>query len=87
MMDPLATEKTYLREHLDELASAHPGKFLLIKGDQVHGAFETYKQGVIEGARQFGAGPFLVRSVLQPNDPEPLNIPTLTTGISIISCS
>ena len=54
-MDPLATEKTYMRKHLDELASAHPGKFLLIKGDQVHGAFETYKQGVIEVAKQFGA--------------------------------
>ena len=87
MMDPLATEKTYLRTHLDRLASAHPGKFLLIKGDQVHGAFETYKQGVIEGAKQFGAGPFLVRSVLQPDDPEPLNILTLTTGISFVAHS
>ena len=48
-MDPLATEKTYMRKHLDELASAHPGKFLLIKGDQVHGAFETYKQGLSRG--------------------------------------
>ena len=87
MTDPLATEKTYLRKNLDELASAHPGKFLLIKGDQVHGAFETYEQGVVEGAKRFGAGPFLVRSVLQPDDPEPLNIPTLTTGISTVAYS
>ena len=66
MTDPLAKEKTYLKENQAELAIQHPGKYLLIKDDEVHGAFETYEQGVSGGAGLFGAGPFLVRSVLRP---------------------
>ncbi len=81
MTDLLATEKTYLADHQSELVQKHPGKFLLIKGKAVHGAFQTYEQGVIEGTARFGAGPFLVRNVSATSDPEAPNIPALSIGL------
>ena len=87
MTDPLAKEKTYLKENQAKLAIQHPGKYLLIKGDGVHGAFETYEQGVSAGARLFGAGPFLVRSVLNPDDSEAPSIPALSVGVPLVAHS
>ena len=83
MTDPLGMEKTYLKKHQSELAEAYPGRYLVIQGEKVYGAFETYDQGVNEGVKMLGAGPFLVRSVLQPEDPPPLSIPTLALGMPL----
>ena len=83
--DPLKQEKEYLKSHQVKLAEQYPGKYLLIKGDTVHGAFETYEQGVIEGAKLFGASHFLVRSVLQPDDVEAPSIPALSVGVPLIA--
>ena len=58
MADPLAKEKVFLKQNQATLAEQYPGKYLLIKGEQVYGAFETYEQGVNAGVQQFGAGPF-----------------------------
>ena len=87
MTDLLAKEKTYLKENQAELAAQHPGKYLLIKGDKTHGAFETYEQGVSAGVKLFGAGPFLVRSVLHPEDLEAPSIPALSVGVPLIAHS
>ncbi len=85
MTDPLATEKAFLKQNQAMLAERHPGRYLLIEGERVHGAFETYEQGVSAGVRQFGAGPFLVRSVLEPDDPEAPNIPALSVGVPFVA--
>ena len=58
---------------------------MLIKGNVIHGAFETYEQGVTDGAKLFGAGPFLVRSVLQPDDLEAPSIPALSVGVPLVA--
>ena len=80
--DILLTEKTYLKEHQAEFAAKYPGRqYLVIKGETVCGAYETYEQGVLAGVRLLGAGPFLVRSWLHPEDPEPVNIPVISLGI------
>ncbi len=79
----LVTERKFLRAQCKELAKQYPGKYLLIKGETVHGAFPTYEQGVSEAARLFGAGPCLVRSVEQPDDPPPLDVPALSLGIPL----
>ena len=82
MSDLLIKEKTYLKAHQKELAEKYPGRqYLVIQGETIHGAYETYDQGVIEGIKLLGAGPFLVRSWLRPEDPEPVNIPVLSLGI------
>ena len=85
MSDPLAKEKAFLRENHEALSSAYPGKYLLIMGEEVHGAFETYDEGVVAGAKLFGAGPFLVRSVLRPEDADVPSIPALSVGVPFIA--
>ena len=87
MADPLAREKAFLKASQVTLAEEYPGKYLLIKGEAVHGGFETYDQGVNVGVRLFGAGPFLVRSVLHPDDSEAPSIPALSTGVPLVAFS
>lgn len=84
MEDMLAREKAYLRDHQGELAAKYPGKYLVIQGETIYGAYETYDQGVVEGVTLLGAGPFLVRSVLQPDD-ETVNIPALSVGVPLVA--
>ena len=85
MTDPLATEKAFLRANREKFASLHPGKFLLIKGEHLYGAFDTYDQGVRKGVAQFNIGPFLVRSVVQADDLEEPTIPALSLGVPLVA--
>ncbi len=85
MADPLAKEKAFLRRKQKTLAERYPGRYLLIRGEEVHGAFETYDEGVTAGVQVFGAGPFLVRSVLKPEDAEAPSIPALSVGVPFIA--
>ena len=85
MADPLATEKAFLRENQQALSARHSGKYLLLKGAEVHGAYETYDQGVTAGVEEFGAGPFLVRSVQWPQDSESPRIPALSIGLPLVA--
>lgn len=81
-IDVLETEKAYLKEHQEELiAKYRECPYLVLRGETVLGAYETYEQGVDEAVENFGKGPFLVRSVYHPEDPEPISIPALTLGI------
>ena len=78
----LLKERTYLKEHQAELiAKYYDRQYLVIKGEQVYGACETYDQAVTEGVRKLDRGPFLVRSVYHPEDPEPVHIPALSLGL------
>ena len=54
--------ETYER-HKDELVSQSEGKFVLIHGDLIAGVFDTYKDALGVGYRQFGLEPFLVKQV------------------------
>lgn len=85
MVDPLATEKAYLKAHLEELTHAYPEKYLLLKGERAFGSFETYGEGVEAGVRLFGRGPFLVRSITAPDDGEAPSIPALAVGVPLVA--
>ena len=87
MAELLAREKAYLKENQASFAGKYPGKFLVIKEETIHGAFETYEQGVFAGTELLGAGPFLVRSVLHPDDLEAPNIPALSVGVPLVANS
>ena len=41
MTDLLTKENAYLKVNRETLASHYPGKYVLIKGEEVYGAFET----------------------------------------------
>ena len=86
MSKTLTAERAYLKKNQERLRRRYPGKFLLIKGSRVHGAYDTREAGVLAGVRRFpDARAFLVRSVDQPEDPVVSN-PALSLGIPL-SCS
>lgn len=84
MADLLAVEREYLKENQEELRQKHPGKYLLIKGTEVHGAYETRDEAIAAGVRQFPepGATFLVRSVEDVADPIFRN-PALSIGIPL----
>lgn len=84
MPELLTTERTFLKKNIEALAREYPGRYLLIKGENVHGAFETYELAVEAGIKLFGRGPFLARSVTDP-DPAPVTIPVLAIGAPLVS--
>ena len=79
--DILAIEKKFLKQNLDKFNKEHPGRFLLIKGEELHGAYGSRLDGIEVGCRLFGEGPFLVRSAAEPDDPETYVIPSLALGV------
>ncbi len=81
IQDPLRVEKGYLKTNQAELAAKYPGKYLVIQGESVVGAFDSYEEGVKAGATALGVGPFLVRSVHRPDEDETLTVPALAMGI------
>ena len=82
----LATEVKYLQDNHRKLRRKYPGKVLLIKGQEVLGAYDSKEEAALEGVKKFpkpGAR-FLVRSVDRIEDPEVSN-PALVLGIPL-SC-
>jgi hypothetical protein len=57
----------------------HAGKFVLIKGNELLGVFDTPDTAISEGAKRFGSQSFLVRQV-NPAD-EDIYIPALALGL------
>jgi hypothetical protein len=80
MSDILQTEKDYLKTKQAELAKEHPGKYLVIRKEEVIGAYDSYDEAV-EAADSLGIGPFLVRSVHRPEDDPTLVVPALALGL------
>ena len=76
----LEQERKYFSEHRDELLAQCPGKFVLIKADELIGTFNTIEEALAEGARRFALKPFLVRQVTAADEKE-INIPALTLGL------
>ena len=63
MKDILRTELNYFNEKREELVQHHDGRFVLIKGRDVVGAFTTEREAYEEGVRRFGTEPFLIKRV------------------------
>ncbi len=83
MSQILVAERAYLKKHKERLKKEHPGKHVLIKGEQVHGAYDTREAGILAGVEQFpDARAFLVRSVDRPEDPVESN-PALSLGVPL----
>jgi hypothetical protein len=75
----LEQERQYYAEHLAEWLTSYPGKFVLVKGQELIGVFDTIEDALSEGARRFALEPFLVRRV--EKNREDVSIPALTLGI------
>jgi hypothetical protein len=75
----LDAERKFFDEHREELLRDYPGKFVVIKEQQILGSFDTIQDALGAGAREFGLASFLVRRTDQA--PESFSIPALTLGI------
>ncbi|MCI0485916.1 MAG: DUF5678 domain-containing protein [Blastocatellia bacterium] len=76
----LEKERQVFSDKHAELISQHPGQFIVIKDEEIIGAFNTIDDALAEGARRFGLQPFLVRQVTESVS-ETIDIPALTLGI------
>jgi hypothetical protein len=76
----LEQERQYFSEHRAELHVQHLGQFVVIKADELIGAFNSIEESLAEGARRFGLTPFLVRQVGAIEAKE-IDIPALKLGI------
>ncbi len=61
--------ETYERRRETLLVQAE-GKWVLIRGDQVVGTFDTNMDAVADGYRRFGNVPFMVKQILRVETPE-----------------
>ncbi len=81
--DILATELEFYEEHRESLASAHPGRFLLIHGSALHGSYDTLDAALAAGFSKFGSQPFLAREAGE--DAMRLSAPALTIGVPLVA--
>jgi hypothetical protein len=58
----LATFRTYAGSHPDQL-----GKYVLVRGSQVRGPFDTYEAALAAGYHHFGPELFMVKLIASPD--------------------
>lgn len=75
----LEEERAYYGENLQEWLTRHANRFVLVKGSNLIGTYDTNEDALREGARLFGREPFLVRRV-QESQPT-VTIPALALGL------
>jgi hypothetical protein len=78
-MNPLETELQFFAENKANWLTVHSGKFVLVKGKELLGVFDTSDAAIAEGARRFGSQSFLVRQVKAED--EKIYIPALALGL------
>lgn len=61
MTKPLEREFKYFLEHQEQLVNEHRGKYVVIKGDEVLGAYETELEAVQQASKEHELGTFLVQ--------------------------
>ncbi len=75
----LEQERQFFEQHRAEWLTKFPGKYVLVKGEELIGTFDTVDDALTEGARRFGLESFLARRVEQGE--KEINIPALALGI------
>lgn len=75
----LETERNYFDKHRDDLLRQYPGKFVVIKEEQLLGSYDTIQDALGAGARELGMVSFLVKRTDEV--PQDVSIPALTLGI------
>ena len=79
-MSTLALERKYLSDHKDELHKRYPGKFLVIKGEELSGAYDSINEALEAAATMHGIEDVLIRRT-EEADLE-ISVPALTLGLT-----
>ncbi len=75
----LEVEICYFQKNCQSWKSQYPGKFVLIKGSELIGTYDTMDAALDEGSRRFGLASYLIRRVGEVT--KDISIPALTMGI------
>jgi hypothetical protein len=75
----LETELKYLQTHKDDLAKLYPGRFLVIKGEEVSGVYETREAALTGAVEKHGLTNVLIRRAEDTD--EIVSIPALAFGL------
>jgi len=65
----LSTEIQTYEQQRDNLLRTSEGKFVLVRGNQVVGIFDSKMDAIAAGYHQFGNVPFLVKQILRIEAP------------------
>jgi hypothetical protein len=75
----LETEIAFMETHREELIRQYGGRFLVIKGEQVSGAFDELEDALQGAVLKYGLDNVLIR---RPADSQmEVSVPALTLGI------
>jgi hypothetical protein len=69
MADTLSTELKAYEANFEALLGTHEGKFVVIHGDKVPGAFANQMDAITWGYKELGTVPFLVKLVTKVDIP------------------
>lgn len=75
----LDEELKFLESHRDELLRHYGGKYLVIRGGQVTGAFDTMEEALRGSAAKHGLSNVLIRRASEPQ--VEVSVPAPTLGI------
>ena len=75
----LDQERRFYAIHASDWEKAHPGKFVVVKGEALVGFFDGLDEALAAGAAKFGLTSFLVRQL--GANVEAVQIPALTLGL------
>jgi len=78
-MPVLETERRYLDAHRDELLREYGGKFLIISGEQVAGAYNTMEEALEAAVTKYGLKNVLIRQAAEAQIE--FSAPALTLGL------
>jgi hypothetical protein len=70
----LDTEIRAYESRLPELEKAYLGKFVVFKGEEFIGAWDTLNAAAAEAVTRFGRGPYLIRQVGVPQPTLPASV-------------
>lgn len=71
----LAAELKTYAQHKDDLLGRWEGKYVLIAGEQILGAYASKPDAIAAGHQQVGPGPFLVKKVERVEKPLRIFVP------------
>jgi len=70
----LETEIAAFERQREELEKHHKGKFVVLRGEEMIGAFDTFDNAAREAVSRFGRGPYLIPQVSAPPPAMPASV-------------
>lgn len=75
----LKKELDFYHKNKEQYLKTHKDKFLLIKEEELVGAFDSQEEAYKVGVEKFGSEAFLIRQVV--SEEQTASIPALTVGV------